>query len=87
MAGGSQERGPDGRLVSDRRGRAEGVTGELVELTTDEHRTRHLELHDAIDELLADYLLHHPGSLPSRIGVIELMSWSHEQTIDPCPYP
>jgi hypothetical protein len=47
------------------------------------HRARHVELHRAFDELLADYLLHVPGSLPSKITATDLMTWSHAQTIAP----
>lgn len=48
-----------------------------------EHQARHLELHKALDELLADYLLHHPGSVPGKIMLIQLLEWSHQQTTEP----
>jgi len=52
-------------------------------VTHEEHRARHLELHRAFDELLADYLAHNRGALPSSTTLMTLMEWSHHQTIDP----
>jgi len=65
-------------------------------LTADEHRARHVELHRALDELLACFLENHfrearglvpeigPESvrlyLPSNVTVQDLMTWSHRQT-------
>jgi hypothetical protein len=53
------------------------------ELSRDEHRLRHVELHKALDELLADWLFHVATARPSTSTVMELMQWSHKQTIDP----
>jgi len=53
-------------------------------MTHEEHRQRHVELHRAFDELLADYARHHPQQnkiLETEIGVF--LGWSHEQTIEP----
>jgi hypothetical protein len=44
-----------------------------------EHLKRHLELHAALDELVADWIMH-TQSLPSRSTVMDLMRWSHTQT-------
>jgi hypothetical protein len=44
-----------------------------------EHLKRHLELHAALDELVADWIMH-TQSLPSYSTVMDLMSWSHTQT-------
>ena len=63
-------------------------------MTREEHIARHQELHKALDELVADYLRHHPPKftadnvkdhpkLPSNTTLLELMEWSHQQTIDP----
>jgi hypothetical protein len=52
-------------------------------MTTEEHRARHVELHKAFDELLADYLTHHPGSLPSNTTIEGLAQWSCEQMTEP----
>ena len=51
-------------------------------LTEDEHRLRHLALHRALDELLADWLSN-TESLPSVASVSDLMDWSHGQRIEP----
>jgi hypothetical protein len=53
-------------------------------MTRDEHRARHVELHEAFDELLADFLANAPGRpLPSTSTLEDLMKWSHRQTVDP----
>ena len=48
-----------------------------------EHKKRHIELHKMLDELVADMITHKKGFMPSSATVIELMQWSHEQTINP----
>jgi hypothetical protein len=53
-------------------------------LTGEAHRQRHVELHAALDELLADYVRHHPAqheflTLPLRV----YLEWSYRQTITP----
>lgn len=47
-----------------------------------DHKARHVELHNALDELVADLLLH-TNKLPSKTTVMELMQWSYEQTLNP----
>ena len=47
-----------------------------------EHKARHVRLHRELDELVADYITH-TKSYPSRSPLLELMKWSHEQTINP----
>jgi hypothetical protein len=48
------------------------------------HRQRHIELHAALDELLADWACHQPrGKVFSNSTITELMEWSHQQTIQP----
>jgi hypothetical protein len=60
-------------------------------LTPEEHKARHEELHRSLDELMADYRVHHPytnsGANKSfnEISVWELVEWSHEQTKNPTP--
>lgn len=50
-----------------------------IEMSREAHRARHQVLHDAFDELLADYLRHdRKHSIGDRIEA--LMRWSHEQT-------
>jgi hypothetical protein len=46
------------------------------------HIKRHQELHRSFDELLADFITH-TEKLPSESTVMELMQWSHQQTINP----
>ena len=51
-------------------------------MTPAEHKQRHLTLHRALDELIADFIIH-TEKLPSKTTVMELMQWSHQQTIQP----
>ena len=52
-----------------------------------EHEQRHVELHAALDELLADYLLHNSTALPSKMSVMDLVRWSKAQTENPTELP
>ena len=54
-------------------------------MTPDEHRARHVELHRALDELFADFVAHQPGSRFLERPILELIKWSHTQTIEPSP--
>lgn len=47
-----------------------------------EHMERHKVLHKELDELVSDFIGHTKG-LPSKTTVLELMSWSFEQTKNP----
>jgi len=47
-----------------------------------EHKKRHEELHAALDQLVADWISQ-TEKLPSKSTVLELMTWSHQQTINP----
>ncbi len=47
-----------------------------------EHIARHKLLHTHLDELVADWIRHGNG-MPSKKTVLDLMNWSHEQTINP----
>lgn len=51
-------------------------------MTHDEHRERHKELHDSLDELLADWITH-TGNLPSKCTVMEFLKWSSQQAKEP----
>lgn len=42
----------------------------------------HKELHTSLDKLIACYI-ENTEKLPSRTTVMELMKWSHEQTLNP----
>jgi hypothetical protein len=56
-------------------------------MTREEHRARHVELHRALDELLADYLRHNRGALPSQVSALDLARWAYAQTVDPTEEP
>jgi hypothetical protein len=58
---------------------------ETRQLTEEEHRQRHIELHNSLDELFADFITHQPiteGGFLQR-PIIDLIEWSHSQTINP----
>lgn len=52
-------------------------------LTRARHIARHKELHLALDELVADFLEMNDAALPSNTTVMDLMRWSHRQTVNP----
>lgn len=52
-------------------------------MTREEHKAHHELLHRTLDELLADFLTHNPAALPSKTPILDLIKWSHQQTIDP----
>jgi hypothetical protein len=66
-------------------------------MTPEEHKRRYQELHDALDQLMADWALHSRGSgctkcpsvgcLFSRHTITDLMEWSYRQTIEPAELP
>jgi hypothetical protein len=78
------------RIVRDRRiaallaasGRADFFKYWQLCMTPKQHRQRHVELHQALDELIADFL-HHTGELPSHASILRLMEWSYSQTKQP----
>lgn len=63
----------------------EGVP-EPKQLTKEEHRARHIFLHQALDELVADYINHHKYSLLTKTTMIDFMKWSGEQTREPVEF-
>lgn len=58
-------------------------------LTDDQHRQRHVTLHQMFDELLTDFLLSKGTGLsgPSSISTKALMLWSRNQTTNPVRPP
>lgn len=46
----------------------------------DEIREAHVRAHQSFDWLMAAYLIHNRGKLPSTTTLTELMEWSFEQT-------
>jgi len=53
-------------------------------MNTSQHKQRHIKLHRALDELLADYVIH-TGRRVSNSTALELMEWSYQQTLNPTP--
>jgi len=51
-------------------------------MTNEEHRLRHAELHQSLDELIADFLAQ-TDALPNSTTLMELMNWSYGQTVRP----
>ena len=54
-------------------------------LTHDEHKKAHRELHKCLDNLIADYLIHHPERGLNNSTIMDLLEWSYIQTLDPTP--
>lgn len=48
-----------------------------------EHRVHHVQLHEALEMLVSDYLAHHPTRVMASVSVLELFDWSNQQTIEP----
>jgi len=51
-------------------------------MTKQEHKDRHMQLHKSLDELAADYM-NITGKLMSQTTVMDLCTWSYEQTKNP----
>lgn len=58
---------------------AEEIKNPVMGFGDKEHLQKHIELHHALDELVADFLTE-TGKFPSKSTVIELMEWSYLQT-------
>jgi len=53
-------------------------------MNDEEHKERHIKLHKALDELFADYIMHHPEEREfMSMPLIRLIDWSYEQTRNP----
>jgi len=52
-------------------------------MTKEEHQSIHKELHKSFDQLLGDFLMHHPYKRLNEILLMELLEWSYRQTIEP----
>jgi hypothetical protein len=53
----------------------------LEEAKIKAHRQKYIELHNALDELFADYISNHPTEHGfSEMPIIKLLKWSYEQT-------
>lgn len=47
-----------------------------------EHKNNHIELHNKLDELVADYISHSQKTL-TNTSVLDLMIWSYSQVLNP----
>jgi hypothetical protein len=60
------------------------VADKVKQAVNKRHRQRHVELHQALDELCADWAMHQPqGKIFSNSTIMELMEWSYKQTQEP----
>lgn len=48
----------------------------------EEHKKVHIALHNALDELVADWI-QNTGGFPSQSTILHLMSWAHAQIENP----
>jgi len=48
----------------------------------DKHVLRHKRLHECLDELIADMMLH-TQHLPSKTSIMQLMEWDYSQAKNP----
>lgn len=55
-------------------------------MTHEQHRQRHIQLHENLDELIADWIAQTPA-MPSSSSVSDLICWSHKQTLSPTRNP
>lgn len=51
-------------------------------MTREEHIEKHKQLHNALDELVADYITQ-TGKRLTTSNLMELIEWSFQQTINP----
>ena len=51
-------------------------------MNKEEHIAKHIELHDSLDQLLADFI-RHTKKLLGRTTLLEFLGWSHEQISNP----
>ncbi len=52
-------------------------------MTQEEHKEVHETLHSSLDQLVADFILHNPKERLQSTTIMELIRWSHRQTIEP----
>jgi len=56
-------------------------------MNIEEHKARHVLLHNMLDELVADWIDHNidikNGKTLSQTSIMEIMQWSDEQTKNP----
>lgn len=53
-------------------------------MTPEEHKEKHIKLHNSLDELFADFIKQHPDTVRFlEKPIIELIRWSKNQTCQP----
>ena len=62
-----------------------GIKGRRISMGEEEHRQYHIDSHETLDVLMADFIIH-TGKLLSEATVIELLEWSYQQTIKPAVF-
>ena len=53
-----------------------------MEINKEDHKKRHIELHESLDELVSDFI-NHTESMPTETTVLDLLKWAYLQTINP----
>lgn len=51
-------------------------------MTPEEHKQRHIKLHESLDELLADFIQQSEGPILD-LPILDLINWSFDQTQNP----
>lgn len=51
-------------------------------MSAEEHKAKHEELHKHLDELTGDFLFQ-TNKLPTEASIMDLLEWSHAQTLTP----
>lgn len=54
-------------------------------MDSEQHKKRHVELHQALDELAADFVRHNRGKHLGDTSILELLQWSGAQSREPTP--
>jgi hypothetical protein len=80
---GHECRGSTDSRISDLEMRLEALEESVDAIEANEHKVRHQLLHESLDELVADFIRHNDDKRPSSTTVLELMEWSHAQTVKP----
>jgi len=60
----------------------------MYPMTEEQHKQIHVELHQSLDQLFADYIMHHPDETEfTHMPLNRLLAWANEQRKDPTPTP
>ncbi len=47
------------------------------------HRLEHKRLHEQLDFLIADFIIHNRNKSLNKTSIMKLMQWSYSQTLEP----